>query len=247
MWLVLCSSQDLPALWAGQGLKARGLDPVEIVTADQLACSLRWEHRLGAGGAEVEVTLADGRTLRHDRIRGALNRLQWIPPGVFAASPDREYALQEMTAFFLSWLYGLPDPVLNRPTPQGLSGRWRHASEWIWLAAQAGLPVPPYRKRDLDAEGWTPGERPLFPQGTPMQTVLVLDGETAGAAAPAEILGGCRRLARLAGTSLLGIDFAAGPAGAWTFAGANPTPDLRLGGDRFLDQLAATLRGPEEN
>jgi hypothetical protein len=99
--------------------------------------------------------------------------------------------------------------------------------------------VPSYRQSDFGAEAWPPG---IFPPGTPLRTVLVLAGQTAGAAAPEEILDGCRRLAQLAETPLLGIDFAAGPAGAWTFAGAGPAPDLRLGGDRFLDQLAAALQ-----
>jgi hypothetical protein len=67
-----------------------------------------------------------------------------------------------------------------------------------------------------------------------------------GESAPSSILSGCRRLARLTGTHLLGIDFTADPDGAWTFAGAAPQPDLRLGGSALLDALAWALQGEKE-
>ena len=70
-----------------------------------------------------------------------LNRLIAPPETLVAQSVpgDREYAHQELTALYLSWLNAIPAPVLNRPTPQGLAGRWRHASEWAVAADEAGL------------------------------------------------------------------------------------------------------------
>ncbi|MEV7189750.1 hypothetical protein [Kitasatospora sp. NPDC093102] len=47
----------------------------------------------------------------------------------------------------------------------------------------------------------------------------------------------CVRLARLAGTDLLGIDLRRDGGDRAVFAGADPMPDLRLGGDAFLDTL----------
>ena len=64
-----------------------------------------------------------------------------------------------------------------------------------------------------------------------------------GTPLPPATQGACRRLARLAGADLLGIDLVADPAGRWKFAGANPLPDLRLGGPPLLDALAQLLRG----
>jgi hypothetical protein len=111
-----------------------------------LAQSQRWEHR-GAKGVTIDITQADGRRLHNDTIRGVLNRLVSVPyaPLLLAHPADREYASQEHTAFFVSRLYALSLPVINRPTPQGLAGQWRHRSEWLWLAAHAGLPTPRYQ------------------------------------------------------------------------------------------------------
>ena len=149
MWLVLCASTDVSALWAAQGLNARGLEPLEVVSAEMLAQSQRWEHRVGAKGVTIDITQADGRRLRSDTVRGVLNRLVSVPyaPLLLAHPADRDYASQELTAFFLSWLYALSLPVINRPTPQGLAGQWRHRSEWLWLAAQA---VARYLSGELD-------------------------------------------------------------------------------------------------
>jgi hypothetical protein len=69
MWLVLCSAQDVSALWAYQGLQARGLRPLELVTAEMLPYSLKWDHRLGAAGAGTSITLADGRVIKSDAMR----------------------------------------------------------------------------------------------------------------------------------------------------------------------------------
>lgn len=250
MWLILCASNDISALWAYQGLKARGLEPLELVTAEMLASSLRWEHRVGADGASIDITLADGRRIRGDTIHGVLNRLLSVPPGhlLLAHPADRDYATQELTAFYMSWLYSLPRPVLNRPRPPGLSGQWRHVSEWVWLASKAGLPVPDYRQSSHALIEETGAERRLVPIGTPVNTLIVIKGHVVGAPAPAEILTGSQRLAELSGTSLLGIEFAPGPASPWSFAGATSWPDLRLGGEALLDRLASVLQGdPEEN
>ena len=246
MWLVLCPRTDSSALWAYQGLAARGLAPLELVSAEALACALHWEHRVGPGGATVAITLADGRTIRAEMVRGVLNRLVTVPPEhlLLAAPSDREYAAQELNAFYMSWLHALPAPVLNRPTAQGLSGAWRHMSEWAWLAARAGLPAAPYRQssRDPLPEGGTTG---LLAPDAPVRTVVVVGGRTCGAA-PAGVLEGCRRLAALAGTPLLGVELGQGAAGPWTFAGATPLPDLRAGGEALLDALYATMTGSAE-
>ena len=54
----------------------------------------------------------------------------------------------------------------------------------------------------------------------------------------------CAALAARVGVGLLGVEFAQGADGPWTFAGASPQPDLRLGGEAILDALAATLDEP---
>jgi hypothetical protein len=248
MWLVLYASMDDSALWASQGLQARGLKPLECVSAEMLAQSQRWEHRVDAQGATIDITLADGRHIRNDAIQGVLNRLVCVPfePLRLAHPVDREYASQELTAFCLSWLYALPSPVINRATPQGLAGQWRHRSEWLRLAACAGLPTPLYRETSEDAREERDWQGRFVPSDTPVQTVFVVADQVVGTALPSHIRHGCRRLAELSHTALLGVEFTAGSAGAWTFAGATPLPDLRLGGETLLDALAGALRGQQE-
>jgi hypothetical protein len=247
MWLALCASTDRAALWASQGLRDRGLVALEVVSADMLAQSQRWEHRVGCEGASIDITLADGRTLRHDTIQGTLNRLVAVPyePLLQASPADAAYAGQELTTFFLSWLYALPPPMLNPATPQGLASQWRHVSEWVWRTARAGLPTPPYTQASSNTRGVLDWPVRGVPPDTPTQMVFVIADQVAGALAPAEIHTGCQRLAKAAGTALLGIEFAPGTGGPWTFAGATPMPDLRRGGETLLDALAYALQQPE--
>jgi hypothetical protein len=143
-----------------------------------------------------------------------------------------------LSAFYLSWLEALPGPILNRPTPQGLGGRWRHNSDWVLLAGRAGLPVAPYKE---DSNALSGAFVPLVPAGTPTRTVVLLDGEVFGEEPPPAIAAACRRFAKLAETRLLGVDFRSDAGQGWTFAGVTPQPDLRIGGLPFLRRLAAVL------
>lgn len=157
-----------------------------------------------------------------------LNRLVAVGPTSLhrAAAADREYASQELYAFWLSWLAALPGRVLNRPSPQGLSGPWLERTEWLMLAARAGLPTPAYQG----------GSRPAL--SGPARRIIVVGRKALGPAAPREVVAGCGRLARFARTAILGVDFDR----AWLFAGATPLPGLRRGGEPMLDLLAAALR-----
>lgn len=242
MWLVLAGLDDLSALWAFQGLKAHGLLPIELITAEMLAYSLRWNYRLGKQGSSTEIALADGRTIKTENIKGVLNRLTSFPSDhlQIAQPVDREYAVQEFMAFAIGWLYALPQPVLNQPTPQGLSGRWRHASEWAWLAMRAGLPVLPYRQGSREQPSTV--SAPFGLSNAPTASVIVVGGQVLGEALPIHVVEGCRQLASLAETALLGIEFVPSAGLPWVFAQATPLPDLRIGGSALLDVLALLLR-----
>src|SRR5262245_3348414 len=114
MWIVLCELHDLPAIWAYQGLRTKGLAPLELVTPQLLLASPCWEHRLGLDGVHIAIDLPSGNTLDGKAIRGVLNRIAYLSPALFqqATSEDRTYAVQEMTALFMSWLSAVPAPVL---------------------------------------------------------------------------------------------------------------------------------------
>jgi hypothetical protein len=245
MHLMLCSYSDAPALWAFEGLRAMGLNSLELVTTEMLSFTTHWEHRVGNTGCSLSFKRPDGRTFQDRNIGGVVNRLM-APPAdavAHAVPSDRDYALQEMSAFYLSWLQALPGPVLNRPTPQGLAGRWFHSSEWALLAHQAGLCAPAWRQTDSDrAED---GYASMAPAGVASAQVVVLDDELFGASAPAEVRSACVSLAKLSQTRLLGIDFYETRENPWTFAYATPTPNLQIGGPPLLRSLARIFENGE--
>ncbi len=236
MWLVLCSSDDLPALWAATRLRARGLSPLVVLSPELLHYGTRWTHRVGNRTTpSIRFTLADGTRIDGPEIRGVLNRLAVLPPELVDqfASADRVYALQEWTALHISWLACLTVPVLNRPVMQGLCGAWRHRSEWTWLAGQAGLETYPCL---LDST--TPAE-PAMPF-VRVRTVFVIDGQAIDESLPADVAAACGTLGSLAETRLIGVDL---DADSLRFVGASPRPNLRLGGDALVEALASTFGG----
>lgn len=245
MWLVMCSASDLAARWAYEGLKQLGLMPLELVLAESLGYARVWDHRVGSDGAAVRFELPDGRKICGSRVRGVLNRLLAAPQDLveMAAPQDREYAAGEMMAFHLSWMCALPGIVINRPTPQGLCGAWRHTSEWVMLASQAGLPTPIFRQSAHDAADR--GYRSLAPPDVPVISLVVMGGEVFGAPVRAEIAAGCRKLAELAGTEMLGVDFSTVPGKGLQFAFATPYPDFTLGGKPLLKHMAKVFTNGE--
>lgn len=235
--LVLCESHDVSALWAARGLAKRVDGPVDIVTGAMLGSARTWEHRIRGDVAEVEITLMDGRRISGAQPRPVLNRLSYAPGERMRAvgGADGDYAVQEFQALFLSWLAALPGPMLNRPSPQFLAGRWRIPAAWAVLAAQAGLETAPLRRGAVD-----PAEQ-YADNGHQSTVFVVAQRVVASSEVPVSVLDGCRRLGALAGDDLLGIRLAA--TDGWRFVGATPLPDLTTGGDALLDALAATLVG----
>jgi hypothetical protein len=242
MWIVFCSSSDHSAIWAFEGLQRRGLAPLELVTTECLGVARFWEHRVGAGGAHLKIGLHDGRTLCSSQIRGALNRIAAPAPTLIqhAVESDREYATAEMQAFYLSWLNAVPGNVVNRPTPQGMSGAWHHISEWALIANRCGFNVPRYRQTDLDP--MERGYASLAPYGAAVTSLVVLDGVGVfGPPVPPQTAASCQALAKAEKNAILGVNVYQDPAGDWLFAGATPTPWLPLGGDALLDGLVTLL------
>ena len=242
MALILCEIADVAAVWAAARLQERGVT-AELLFAPALGSATRWEHRIEGTSASFQITLADGRVLSNDTAVPILNRLAFVPVERLrqAAGRDLGYAVQEMFAFYLSWLHAWPAVVLGRPVPQGLSGNYRHPSVWATLAGQAGLPTRPWVQDSADAPdlAWLPSgvEATAFVVGG---TVIIPPG------LPDSLRDGCADLARRADSAMLGIDFSrdadAEPGdGAWRFVGASPVPDLMRAGEPMIDALAAAL------
>jgi hypothetical protein len=242
MYLVLCAGADVPAQWAYRGLLEAGVRPIELVTAEDLGVARTWEFRMGADGARLNIELNDGRVVCSSRIKGVLNRLVSPPEDVIkrAVADDRDYVLGELIAFYLSWLNSLPG-VINRPTPYGLCGGWRHMSEWVILAARAGLPTPPYRQSG--AQRPEDGYASLAPPGSATTSVIVLRGDLYGPAVPPEVAQRCQQLAAGADADLLGIELFDSGTDPLTFAHATPLPDLTAGGPDLIEGLARAWQG----
>jgi hypothetical protein len=241
VWLLLCTSDDHAALWAAHGLRARRLSPLVVLTPELLQFSFRWQHRLTSEDLpSVEFTLADGRAIRGAEIRGVLNRIPGLSPHLVRhlTPADQTYALQEWTALHISWLSALKVPVLNRPVMQGFCGAWRHESEWIWLAARAGLRTASFRQQGAFEIPPLPVPSNIHRQET--QTVFVVDGRVVGAGLSEEMAAACASVGRLSDTPMVGIDL--DPARD-EFVSASPRPDLRLGGEPLLDALHGALAG----
>ena len=238
MILVLCDEADVSALWAADALRRRGLSP-RLLTGIDLASVSGWRHRIGAAGAAITLRF-DGYSLDGGEVRGVLNRLSFLPrPWLDRhGGPDRDYAVQEMLAFYLSWLHTLAGPKLNSPAPQGLCGNPRHPSAWVALAARAGLPVRAFSQSSNDdpTAYW---QMPFDPAAS---TVIVVGAAVIG---PDALVGphraACLRLAEAAGCKLLGIDFAPGADGVWRMTAVSVSPELSRGGDPLIDALAMAL------
>jgi hypothetical protein len=248
MFLVICDANDTPALWAYQGLKSRGLNPIWLLTPEILILNLKIEHHLTTNKVSTVIELADGRCLRSDEVQGVLTRFADVPLGhlLRADVKDQLYAHEELFALFLSWMYALPCRVVNSPKPFGLSGRWRREAEWAWLALKAGLPMQVYQQSSTDLLSEHSGESRIVPPNTTLRTVIIMGESVYGSEAPHAIQSGCRVLGRLAAVDLLGVQFMNGASGLWTFAGVTLMPDLREGGNEFLDGLAGWLRQAKE-
>ncbi len=238
MILVLCDEADASALWAADALRKRGLR-LTVLTGIDLASVRGWQHTIGAAGAEIALKF-DGGVLHGREVRGVLNRLSFLPRAWLSriGGSDRDYAIQEMLAFYLSWLHTLAAPKLNPPTPQGLCGNMRHPSAWVALAVRAGVPVRPFRQSS-DDDPAAPWQAPPDPAA---RTVFVVGTEVVG---PCTLVGSyraaCLRLAKAAGCPLLGIDFAPGADGVWRMTRASVIPDLMHGGEALINALVRAL------
>ena len=241
MWLVLCDDLDAPARWVYDELRARSVSAA-FVPASALARAVRYVHRVGPDGASAEVVLADGRRISTTEVQGTLNRMLGLwPSAAFAASPDNDYAVQEVLSMYVSLLQSLRAPILNPPTAQGLSGRMRYTPDWLVLAARSGFATTRYTVSTR--EGFTPPIHQPVALGAAMSrhNVIVAAGRVFGDPLSAPASTAACRLARLAGLQLLGLQLVTHSDGKTWFEAADLYPDLRTGGAGLIDHLAGLV------
>lgn len=162
-FLILAHQGDETAIRVYARLRSRHPpDQVKLVSSEELVYAPHWSHRLGASPAATEITLADGTALTSGDLGVVFNRLRYVhmPHFELANQADRDFAVMEMYALWLSWLESLPCPVVNPASARGLGGQERSQVEWLSLASQAGLPAQGYAyssdPRDFHPRDYTP-------------------------------------------------------------------------------------------
>ena len=254
-YLVLAHPTDETAIAVASMLRQRhGEFAVEFRSPEELLCAAHWDHRVSAAGVETEIRMGDGSLLAGNAPSVIFNRIGFVDPPHFitAAPADRDYARMEMFALLLSWLASPGCPVINRPAPNALAGGVFRPPMWFRLAQISGLPTirlmatsstrrfpadrVAARRPDLTNTGvchidgrQRPNDFSWFsaPLDSDRASFLIVGGRIPEDA-PAALAEPCRRLAQLADTDILRVDFLASadsPSG-WAFAGANSCPHV---------------------
>ena len=219
-------AQSLAARWSGED--------VALLTPEGLSVS-GWRHYPGA--PESSASTLNGREVGERDITGVLSRLWGV--GEFdlphIVPEDRAYVGMEMSAFITSWLYGLPCPVLNRPTPAYPTGlNWRE-EEWTHRAARLGIPVRTIRRRlALDAE-----PEPS-PSNAETKIAVTVVGRRCLGTAHESLKAHALRLAAASGTDLMDVYFSGEGADA-VFLGVGLWPDVSV--PEVADAILEHLKG----
>ena len=119
---------------------------------------------------------------------------------------------------------------LQRPGQHPSPG-WFAKSEWIWLAARAGLPCRPHVESSLDGDV-------RHTDSAPAHTVFVVGDTVVPDSVPGYVRDGSIALAKTAALSIVSLDFSERADGAWEFQDASAFPELMRGGDELLRAIA---------
>lgn len=222
--LVLAGGEDSGAAAVASAVAARrGGSAVTVVSPRRLAAASRWVHTVAPDGTTAtEIRLADGGCVPGSPA-AVLNRIDGVTPVRFACAGarDRDYAAMELHALFVSWLAGLPCPVVNPVNGNG-SAAPAAPPYWLLAARRAGLPVV----RTGRTVGTRAGRHRVTPPAAriPAGSVLVAGRHAAGALA-GRFGEGCVEVARATGCPLLEFRFVR-ESGAVRLAAVDPRPGL---------------------
>jgi hypothetical protein len=238
MWLVISEPNDDSGIWAYQKLKKIGLEPIELVTPEELSYLRGCEYEITSNGSRFEFDLYSRKKIKSESIRGILNRLLYVHTTHFINSEDAGYASEELNAFFIGWLGSLEVPILNKPLPYNFAGRDRHIAGWRYLAAKSGLRTLKFNSAEEYIPNLIPGTN-----GYEM-TAIILDDTVVDveSALPSEIKQGCIKLGSLSETRLLQVFFSSMDK-ELLFSHATPFPELALGGNTIVDKIKDVLKG----
>ena len=203
-----------------------------------------WRHHLN--DPERSKAALGGRVVAIAEISAVLTR----SPGVHTKElvhivpEDRPYVAAEMTAFLVSWLTELRCPVLNRPTATSLLGPGWRLEQWVYVAAQLGIPVSPFHRRVTHGSAAPSGSGDSLPGARPRSTMVTVVGDRCFGDVDPSLARHARTLADAAGVDLLAVYFSSPDPDA-VLLGADLWPALT--NDEVIDAVLAYLLKPPHN
>jgi hypothetical protein len=149
-FLTIADENDKTAQAVHEALtKKHGTSQTKFVSNRDLVSAPSWKHQIPEkkpSKAVTEIQLQDGTTIFSTEVRVVFNRLLQPPADAFSlfSKRDQNYAQIETQALWISWLYSLPCPVINKINRKGLFPQNRTQAQWLFLASKAGLPTRTY-------------------------------------------------------------------------------------------------------
>jgi hypothetical protein len=219
------AAMNFVAIAAGSGM--RWMSPADLSQPG-------WKFRLR--NAVDSVAVVAGRPIATARIAGVITRLPIVNEYDLAhiVESDRRYVAAEMTAFLLAWLTSLKCPLLNRPTPQCLSGPCWRQEKWVLTANRLAIPSRAVVRR---ARFSSDGAGAAGPE--PAGNIITIVGRNHVGAGSEVLVKRAHALAQAARVDLLSVQFdGQGPDAK--FVDANLWPDL--GDARIAEAVIDLLR-----
>lgn len=218
------AAEALVANWAAHG--------ASLLTPEDLSV-VGWRHNLSS--TQDSTAVVGGMAIALDQITGVLTRL----PSIFEQEllhivpQDRTYVAVEMNAFLIAWLSSLKCPVLNRPTPTYMLGPAWRLEQWVYAAAQLGIPVRPVRRHS----SMSANVCPQVPKKPPVTVTVV--GDRCLGEVEKTLASHARRLADAAQVDLLKVYFSSSESSA-EFLGADLWTDISAPdvGDAIFEYLS---------
>ncbi len=249
MWLVLTENNDPAGAWLTLGLAQRGFAGITQVSRRDLCQLQDWEYLADEDGVWFRMRLASGKCIDSRDIVGVVNRLHPVPSDkwMLLAEEGRGLGAPEMAPTLRACLSSFACPVWNPADLRSMHGGWRHVSEWVHLANQAGLPglTRQFVVRGDFGLHWLDEGAPFEAGRLASGKFLIVGKEVVTTALspepPKEIAQGGVKLAELARTPLLEVTCYVDGDGRWFFRGANTCPNLAAGGESALDAIARGL------
>lgn len=200
------SARHLVELWGSLN--------ASVLTCKDISSVAGWRNYLS--DSTLSTAVINGEKISNKQIDGVLTRLPYVTETELPhiVKHDRSYVAAEMMAFLVYWLSCLKCPVLNQPTPLCLLGPNWSQEQWIYTAAQIGIPV-----RSICRQSSQSNIIRHATEDVSKVTVIVI-GDRCFGAVNDEMEEQSMRLTREAGVDMLSVHFAACEKG-FLFIAAN--------------------------